>query len=115
MVKLPGQATKASASGRPVMVLLDALGKRWTLRVIWELNRAGPCTFRDLRGRCDEVSPTSLNQRLKDLGELGLIARTPDGYTLTDYGRSLSKLLRPLDQWSAEWAEWLSEDRSENQ
>ena len=115
MVRLPGQATKGSASGRPVMVLLDALGKRWTLRIIWELNREAPCTFRDLRGRCDEVSPTSLNQRLKDLSELGLIERTSLGYSLTDYGRSLSKLLLPLDRWASEWANWLSQDPNDGE
>ena len=51
MVKLPGQPTQSSKSGRPVMVLLDALSKRWTLRVIWELTHQGPSTFRELQAR----------------------------------------------------------------
>ncbi len=110
MVKLPGQATTGSASGRPVMVLLDALGKRWTLRVIWELNKDKACTFRELRSLCEEVSPTSLNQRLKDLRDLGLIERTKHGYELSEYGRSLSALLLPLDRWASDWADWLAHD-----
>ena len=115
MARFPGEATKGSTTGRPVMVLLDALGKRWTLRIIWELNKEAPCTFRDLRARCDEVSPTSLNQRLKDLSELGLIKRTSLGYSLTDYGRSLSQLLLPFDRWAADWANWLSKDLTERE
>jgi DNA-binding HxlR family transcriptional regulator len=86
------------------MVLLDALGKRWTLRLIWELNRHGPGTFRELRARCEDVSPTSLNNRLKDLRDLELIELGESGYALTEQGRSLSRLLKPLDQWANEWA-----------
>ena len=39
------------------MALLDLLGRRWTLRVLWEL-RARTATFRELRELCDDVSPT---------------------------------------------------------
>lgn len=104
MTKLPGQPIRSSATGRPVMVLLDALGKRWMLRVIWELSRAGACTFRELRSRCEDVSPTSLNQRLKDLRNLGLIEPGEEGYALTPQGKSLSLLLMPLDDWANKWA-----------
>ena len=33
--KSPGQKVRGSQSGRPIMVLLDVLGQRWTLRVLW--------------------------------------------------------------------------------
>ena len=107
MVKLPGQPTQSSKSGRPVMVLLDALSKRWTLRVIWELTHQGPSTFRELQARCEDVSPTSLNQRLKDLRTLGLVLSGDQGYVLTDHGQSLAELLLPLSQWADHWAEKL--------
>jgi DNA-binding HxlR family transcriptional regulator len=92
------------------MVLLDALGKRWTLRVIWELNRNGSSSFRELQTQCEDVSPTSLNQRLKDLRELGLVEHGAHGYMLTDQGRSLSKLLLPLDKWATSWASSFGDD-----
>ena len=40
------------ASGRPIMVALDALGRRGALRLLWEL-RDGPLTFRALQTACD--------------------------------------------------------------
>ena len=104
MAKLPGQPVRGSTTGRPVMVLLDALGKRWTLRILWELGHNGSGTFRDLRARCEDISPTSLNSRLKELRELQLIEHGEDGFALTEQGRSLSGLLKPLDEWAKEWA-----------
>lgn len=107
MTKLPGLPLRSSSTGRPIMVLLDALGKRWTLRILWELGREGPATFRELQKRCEDVSPTSLNQRLQDLRRLGLIETGAEGYQLTRQGMSLSSLLMPLDKWANEWAEML--------
>ena len=108
MAKLPGQSIPTSTTGRPVMVLLDALGKRWTLRLLWELNQSWPCTFRELRARCDDISPTSLNNRLKDLRELKLIELGDSGYALTEQGQSLSRLLEPLDRWANQWAKQIA-------
>ena len=31
------RAVRGSRTGRPVMALLDLLGRRWSLRIIWEL------------------------------------------------------------------------------
>ncbi|HTO53257.1 MAG TPA: transcriptional regulator, partial [Myxococcota bacterium] len=41
----PGAAVRGSRSGRPIMAALDLLGRRWALRVLWEL-RNGPHSFR---------------------------------------------------------------------
>ena len=81
------------------MALLDVLGRRWALRVLWELQH-GPLPFRALRERCDAVSPSVLNARLGELRELGVIDATEDGYALTAEGRSLGELLLPLDVWA---------------
>lgn len=107
MTKRPGQAVRGSTSGRPIMVLLDILGKRWTLRILWELYQSESATFRDLRSRCEEVSPTLLNNRLKDLRALNLVSLESDGYALTKDGKSLSRKLAPLDAWASEWAKSL--------
>jgi DNA-binding HxlR family transcriptional regulator len=85
------------------MVLLDLLGRRWCLRVLWEL-RDGPLTFRALRERCDDVSPTVLNTRLAELKDAALIEGGEGGYALTADAVALSTLLLPLDAWARRWA-----------
>jgi DNA-binding HxlR family transcriptional regulator len=81
------------------MRVLDRLGRRWALRVLWEL-RDGPLTFRALREACDGVSPSSLNQRLRELRALGVIALGDDGYGLTPSGARLSRVLLDLCRWA---------------
>jgi DNA-binding HxlR family transcriptional regulator len=104
MVKKPGLPARGSKTGRPIMVLLDVLGQRWMLRIIWEL-REGPLTFRDLRSQCDDVSPTVLNQRLKTLRELELVDHEGGGYCFTPSGLDLSRRIAKLDSWATAWAE----------
>ncbi len=107
----PGRPVRGSRSGRPIMALLDLLGRRWTLRVIWEL-RAGRLTFRALQEAGGGVSPTVLNQRLRELRESGLIdAAGRDGYGLTPLGRELIDQLLPLVAWSAKWAAAITRGR----
>jgi len=94
---------RGSRSGRPIMAALDLLGRRWALRVLWEL-RDGAQTFRELRARCDEVSPTVLNQRLAELREAGIVAHEEgSGYALSSEGSALFEALAPLHAWAAKW------------
>jgi DNA-binding HxlR family transcriptional regulator len=87
------------------MALLDLLGQRWTLRVLWEL-RDGHLTFREIQSRCDGMSSSVLNQRLGELRRAQIVTNTPGGgYRLTDDGRELLEGLRPLHDWSVRWAE----------
>ena len=100
----PGTRVRGSRSGRPIMALLDLLGRRWTLRVLWEL-RDGPESFRGLRARCDEMSPSVLNSRLRELRSAGIIAAEGEaGYRLTEHGLELLRALRPLSGWAKAWA-----------
>jgi DNA-binding HxlR family transcriptional regulator len=99
----PGQPARGSRTGRPIMALLDLLGRRWTLRVIWELRNA-PLSFRGLRAACDDVSPTILNRRLKELREAGIMEADGFGYGLTDAGHALLRALSPLQEWADDWA-----------
>jgi DNA-binding HxlR family transcriptional regulator len=101
--KSEGKSVRGSRKGRPIMVLLDLLGQRWTLRITWEL-REGRRSFRDLRARCDEVSPTVLNSRLKSLREAGIVDLEATGYGLTASGRELGEQLLELDRWAKRWA-----------
>jgi DNA-binding HxlR family transcriptional regulator len=95
---------RGSTTGRPLMVALDLLGRRWSLRVLWELGAEslGP---RELRERCDQVSPDVLYRRLRELTEAGLVEQ--DGqrrYRCTAIGRSLGTAIAPLDEWARGWA-----------
>ena len=94
---------RGSRTGRPIMVLLDLLGRRWTLRILWEL-RASTLTSRALRAACDEASPTVLNERLKDLREAGFVElRDGGGYALTPLGRELNETALPLYHFAERW------------
>lgn len=85
------------------MALLDLLGRRWALRIIWELRR-DTLGFRALRARCDAMSPSVLNQRLAELREAGVVELAAGGYRLTREGRGLLSALAPLDAWAKRWA-----------
>ena len=85
------------------MALLDLLGRRWAMRVIWEL-RGEPLTFRELQAACDGMSSSVLNQRLGELREAGIAERAGEGFTLTDDGRRLLEAFAPLDAWARRWA-----------
>jgi len=100
----PGRPVRGSRTGRPIMALLDLLGRRWALRILWELRR-GPLGFAELQGRCDAMSPSVLNQRLSELREMGIVVlRRGSGYALTDDGKSLCASLAPLSDWARRWA-----------
>jgi DNA-binding HxlR family transcriptional regulator len=99
----PGRRVRGSTTGRPIMALLDVLGRRWALRILWEL-RNGALTFRALQDACGGTGPTVLNQRLKELRESGLVQAADGGYVLTPMGHELRELLMPLVNWSTHWA-----------
>jgi DNA-binding HxlR family transcriptional regulator len=87
------------------MALLDLAGRRWTLRVLWELSEAGtPLTFRELKTRCADMSSSVLTRRVAELREVRLITRASDGYRLSDLGQDLVARLQPLLEWSRIWA-----------
>ena len=88
------------------MALIDLIGRRWVLRILWEL-RGEPLTFRALQEACGGVSPSVLNQRLTDLRETSLVEAGGDGYALTGLGRELLEQLTPLTVWAETWAKTL--------
>jgi DNA-binding HxlR family transcriptional regulator len=106
---LPGKPVRGSATGRPVMALLDLLGRRWVQRIVWEL-RGEALSFRALRAACDDVSPSVLNARLADLRQARLVELTDAGYRLTTDGHSLLRLMLPLHDWAERWARRLRHD-----
>jgi DNA-binding HxlR family transcriptional regulator len=97
------RAVRGSRSGRPIMALLDLLGRRWTLRVLWEL-RDRALTSRALRKACDEASPTVLQARLSELREAGFVDLVAEGYGLTPLGRELLENFLPLHRFAERWS-----------
>jgi DNA-binding HxlR family transcriptional regulator len=103
-VPRPGRPVRGSTSGRPLMAALDLLGRRWALRILWEL-RDGPLGARALRDRCDRMSSSVLYQRLAELAETGLVDQDEsERYRLTAIGAALRTAIEPLDAWSRAWA-----------
>lgn len=108
----PGQPVRGSTTGRPIMAVLDLLGRRWALRLVWELREAR-LTFRALQDACGGVSPTVLNGRIKELREARIIDLVErDGYGLTPLGHELFQALLPLTQWSERWARSAPESKA---
>ena len=86
------------------MAVLDLLGRRWSLRVLWEL-RSGPVGARALLERCHGLSSSVLYDRVRELSSAGLIEKDDRGdYRLTALGSDLGAALHPLDAWAKRWA-----------
>jgi DNA-binding HxlR family transcriptional regulator len=110
----PGKPVRGSATGRPLMAALDLFGRRWSLRIIWEL-RDGAIGFRPLQQRCDGMSSSVLRQRLTELADARLVYQMPESsYALTPLGQRAYQALVPLTRWSAEWAEELEQPAAES-
>ena len=107
----PGQPVRGSRSGAAIMAIFDLLGRRWAMGIVWKLSD-GAATFRDLQSRCETISPTILNQRLKELREAGLVMRLDSGYGLTELGEDLYKHLVPLGKWSKTWHQYLADQEN---
>ncbi len=86
------------------MALLGLLGRRGALRLLWELRDGHPQSFRLLRSSADDMSPSVMSSRLKELRETGIVALADDGYLLTPAGLELIKHLKPLNRWADGWA-----------
>jgi len=100
-------ANDRSPTPPSMLALLDLLGRRWALRVLWEL-RVGPATFQELHRRCDSMSTSVLTQRLGELRDAQLVEKEPGGqYRLTEHGSALLARLDGMDQWTQEWGRML--------
>ena len=99
----PGQPARGTRTGRPLLVAFDLLGRRWALRVLWEL-RQDSVGFRALQERCEGMSSSVLRDRLAELTGAGLLETDNAGrYGLSSHGRALLQALDPLSRWADEW------------
>lgn len=87
---------------------MDLLGRRWALRVMWELTD-GPLGARALLEQCEGMSSSVLYVRLRELEAAALILQDESGdYQLTDLGLALGAALQPLDSWARRWSQTLN-------
>jgi len=86
------------------MTALDLLGRRWSLRILWEL-RQGSLGARALRARCDDMSSSVLYERLGDLRAAGIVEQDEAGaYGLSELGKQLGEAITPLQRWAEDWS-----------
>ena len=87
------------ATTRPVEDALELLGRRWALRLIWELRRS-TLSFSELRRRT-EISPSVLSSRLEELAGAGILEQDSGRrYRLSGRGRELARVLYELNRWA---------------
>jgi DNA-binding HxlR family transcriptional regulator len=96
-----------------MLALLELLGRRWALRIVWELRRE-PATFQSLQARCDSMSTSVLSQRLVELREAQLVEKDQGGsYRLTDPGSRLLARLDGIEEWTQEWARRIGRSKAD--
>ncbi|MCP3937931.1 MAG: helix-turn-helix transcriptional regulator [Actinomycetia bacterium] len=76
--------------------LLDVLGHRWALRVVFELG-GGALGFNELRRRCDSMSPSVLSKRLNEMRGVSLVDHDDfDSWELSEKGYAVACALNTL-------------------
>jgi DNA-binding HxlR family transcriptional regulator len=87
------------AGERAVEGVLDLLGRRWAMRLVWELRRS-TLSFSELREQTG-ISPSVLSARLGELVDAGVLERDPGRrYRLSGRGRELARILYELNRWA---------------
>src|SRR6476620_5824612 len=88
------------AAMQQLMALLEA---RYAMRVLWALRDGHPQTFRLLQDSVGGITPNTLNTRIKEMREAGLMQHNGEGYNVTPSGAELLKRLAELQPFAAKW------------
>jgi DNA-binding HxlR family transcriptional regulator len=84
--------------------LLSLLESRYAMRVLWALRDGHAQTFRLLQDSVGGITPNTLNTRIKELREAGLMTHSGDGYSVTGVGADLLKRMGDLQAFAGKWA-----------
>ena len=93
----------SSKENAAINQLFERLECRYALRVLWALKDGHPQTFRLLQDSVGGITPNTLNTRIKELREAGLLQHNGDGYSVTATGADLLKRLADLQPFAARW------------
>ncbi len=93
----------------PIDFVIHIIGSRWTVGIVRELARGGKRPS-ELSRALGKISAKTLTQRLRELEESGLVARTAYQeipprveYALTERGRDLLYVLEALKDLGQSW------------
>ncbi|AVS77448.1 transcriptional regulator [Paracidovorax avenae] len=93
----------SSKENAAINQLFEKLECRYALRVLWALRDGHPQTFRLLQDSVGGITPNTLNTRIKELREAGLLDHGSDGYTVTPSGVDLLKRLSDVQAFATRW------------
>ncbi|WBY01387.1 winged helix-turn-helix transcriptional regulator [Ramlibacter tataouinensis] len=93
----------SSRDNAAIFQLLALLEARYAIRVLWALRDGHPQTFRLLQDSVGGITPNTLNTRIKELREAGLMGRVAEGYCVTPAGADLLKRLSDLPAFAVRW------------
>ena len=93
----------SSKENAAIHQLFERLECRYALRVLWALRDGHPQTFRLLQDSVGGITPNTLNTRIKELREAGLMTHGSDGYGVTPSGADLLKRLNDLQAFAGKW------------
>lgn len=93
----------SSKENAAINQLFARLECRYALRVLWALRDGHPQTFRLLQDSVGGITPNTLNTRIKEMREAGLIDHGSDGYTVTAPGLDLLKRLSDVQAFATRW------------
>lgn len=91
---------------------VELIGRRW-VGAILRLLGGGPRRFNEIASAVPGLSDRLLSERLRELEDVGLIARTVDPgerppritYALTTSGESLDHVIDAIGTWAERWVE----------
>lgn len=91
----------------PIRDVLDRMGDRWSMLVLFKLEAGGTLRFTALKSRIPDISQRMLAQTLRHLEQDGLVSRTvyptrPPrvDYALTPLGQSFLQPMQGLLLWA---------------
>lgn len=93
-------STKETAAIGQLLALLES---RYAIRVLWALKDGHPQTFRLLQDSVGGITPNTLNTRIKELREAGLMDHGGNGYFVTPLGADLLKRMGDLSAFASKW------------
>jgi DNA-binding HxlR family transcriptional regulator len=110
---------KPQAYGCGLEAALAVVGGKWKPIVLWHL-APGPRRFGELRRLVTGISEKMLIQQLRELEADGVVVRRgfreiPPRveYSLTEFGVSLGRALKPLCDWGREHMERIARSKAE--